>query len=63
MKVKYVGPHDAVEIASGGQVWLAENGETVEVPDDVAAGLVGQETFEQVTTGRKATTTKDEGER
>lgn len=63
MKVKYVGPHDAVEIASMGRSWPVAQGETVELPDDVAAGLVDQEAFEAVTTGRKATTTKDEGER
>ena len=63
MKVKYVGPYDEVEVASLGRSWPVAQGETIELPDDVAATLAGQDSFELLankTPGRKATTTKDD---
>jgi hypothetical protein len=63
MKVKYVGPYDEVEVASLGRTWPVKQGETIELPDDVAASLEGQSSFELAaskTTGRKATTSKDD---
>ncbi len=40
MRVTYPGPFDAVEIAATGQI--AEQGQPVDVPDDIAVSLVEQ---------------------
>lgn len=40
MKLRYPGPYPSVEIPAAGLV--ARRGETVEVPDDLAASLVRQ---------------------
>ena len=38
--VKYVGPFDAVELERAPRVWVVvAHGESIEVPDDVAAAL------------------------
>jgi hypothetical protein len=63
MKVTYTGPEPEVEIARAGVSWTVKQGESVDVPDEVAAGLDGQEHFTVTatkTTGRKATTDKDD---
>ena len=63
MKVTYTGPEPEVEIARAGVSWTVKQGETVDVPDEVAAGLADQDAFDvpaPKTTGRKATTNKDE---
>ena len=63
MKVTYTGPEAEVEIARAGASWTVKQGEAVDLPDDVATGLVGQEHFDVTapkTTGRKATTEKDD---
>jgi len=58
MKVTYVGPYDEVEVASLGRTWTVTKGEPLDVPDDVGAGLIIQDTWEQ-SAGRKAAA-KDE---
>ena len=63
MKVTYNGPEPEIEIARAGMSWTAKQGEAVDLPDDVATGLVGQDAFTVTatkTTGRKATTDKDD---
>jgi hypothetical protein len=63
MKVTYTGPEPEVEIARAGASWTVKQGESVDLPDEVAAGLDGQEHFTVTatkTTGRKATTDKDD---
>lgn len=48
MKVRYIGPFDQVEIAAAGCIWTADRDTDVDVPDDVAAGLISQlDTWEQ----------------
>ena len=62
MHATYEGPHDEVEVVSLGRSWIVKQGESVDLPDDVAAGLNGQDGWTVTapkTTGRKATTTKD----
>lgn len=49
--VKYVGPHDAVDIPSVGVT--AVHGEPVEVPADAAKSLLTQSVFEPVKTKEK----------
>lgn len=45
MDVKYVGPHDGVEVPlPSGLVARCERGGTMSVPDDVAKGLLEQPT-------------------
>lgn len=45
MDVKYVGPHDGVEVPlPSGLVARCERGGTLSVPDDVAKGLLEQPT-------------------
>lgn len=51
MKVKYVGRADAVRVAG----LVAERGVAVDVPDDLAAGLLEQDWL-KVTTPKKDTT-------
>jgi len=63
MKVTYNGPEPEIEIARAGASWTVKQGESVDLPDEVAAGLDGQEHFRVTapkTTGRKATTDKDD---
>lgn len=63
MKVTYNGPEPEIEIARAGASWTVKQGESIDVPDEVAAGLAGQDDFEVTapkTTGRKATTEKDD---
>ena len=63
MKVTYNGPEPEIEIARAGMSWTVKQGESVDVPDEVAAGLDGQDAFTVTatkTTGRKATTDKDD---
>lgn len=45
MRVKYTGPHAEVEVGPTGQ--YVKRGETTEVPDDVGASLVEQDTWEK----------------
>lgn len=45
MKIKYVGPSPAVDIAPG---YHAPHGETIEVPDELGASLCEQDTFHEV---------------
>jgi len=62
MQATYEGPHDEVEVVNLGRSWLAVKGEPIDLPDDVAAGLDGQDGWTVTatkTTGRKATTQKD----
>lgn len=41
--VTYIGPFDEVEIERAPRLWTAvRNGETIEVPDDLAASLLDQ---------------------
>jgi len=52
MKVKYVGGHDEVEIGDTGIV--CARGKTVDVPDELAEGLLDQPTnWESVKSGAK----------
>lgn len=63
MKVTYNGPEPEIEIARAGASWTVKQGESIDVPDEVAVGLAGQDAFEVTapkTTGRKATTEKDD---
>jgi len=63
MKVTYTGPEPEIEIARAGTSWTVKQGESVDLPDEVAAGLDGQEHFSVTapkTTGQKAKTNKDE---
>jgi hypothetical protein len=63
MKVTYSGPEPEIEIARAGMSWTVKQGESVDLPDEVAAGLDGQDAFDVTatkTTGRKATTDKDD---
>jgi len=62
MQATYTGQDDEREVVSLGRSWIAKNGEPVELPDDVAAGLEGQDGWTisaTKTPGRKATTNKD----
>jgi hypothetical protein len=62
MKVTYSGPEPEIEIARAGMSWTVKQGESVDLPDDVATGLVGQDAFDVTapkTTGQKAKTNKD----
>lgn len=62
MQVTYQGPEPEIEVVHLGRSWLVTSGETVDLPDEVAAGLAGQDAWtvsEPKTPGRKATTTKD----
>lgn len=63
MKVRYIGPHAAVEATSGGRAYPAERGEEIEVPDDVGASLVEQtENWVAVASKRgKSAAAADEG--
>lgn len=45
-KLKYVGPHDAVDIPGAGTV---NRGDDITVPDDLARGLRDREDFAPVT--------------
>jgi len=49
MKIKYVGPHDAVEVA--GQV--VKQGESAEFPAEIAKSLLEQDTNWQPVTAKK----------
>ena len=63
MKVTYNGPEPEIEIVRAGTSWTVKQGESVDVPDEVAAGLADQDGFDVTapkTTGRKATTEKDD---
>lgn len=62
MKVRYIGPFEGgVEIAAGGRIWQAAPGVDVDVPDDVAAGLVTQtDIWEQSKPPAKPATKKGE---
>jgi hypothetical protein len=63
MKATYDGQFAELEVARAGQSWLVKRGETVDLPDDVALGLVDQDGWTvkiTKTTGRKATTEKDD---
>jgi hypothetical protein len=46
MKVKYIGPHDAVELPlpDGRSVVVEHGAETPELPDDFARSLLKQDT-------------------
>jgi hypothetical protein len=44
MKITYNGPYDAVEIAENGQI--VERGETADVPDELAARLIEQSSWD-----------------
>lgn len=46
MQLKYVGPHDEVEVPSLGLV--VKQGEKVEVPDEAAGGFTSQDTWRTV---------------
>jgi hypothetical protein len=62
MKVTYNGPEPEIEIVRAGTSWTVKQGESVDVPDEVAAGLDGQDAFTVTatkTTGQKAKTNKD----
>lgn len=63
MKVRYIGPHAAVEASSGGRVYPAQRGEEIEVPDEVGASLVEQtDNWESVASKRgKPAAAADEG--
>lgn len=63
MKATYTGPYDEVELVNLGRSWTVANGDTIDLPDDVAASLEGREDWElsaTKNTGRKATNTKDD---
>lgn len=62
MKATYTGPHDEVELVNLGRSWTVAQGDTIDLPDDVAASLEGRADWELSATknpGRKATTQKD----
>lgn len=44
MKVTYNGPYDAVEVAESGQI--VERGQTVDMPDELAARLIEQSSWD-----------------
>jgi hypothetical protein len=44
VKVKYIGPHDEVEIVDGQVEKLVKRGETIEVSDTLAHGKPGEPT-------------------
>lgn len=46
MKIRYVGPHDAVEVPSDTETFVCERGHLVELPDDLAKSLLKQDTWE-----------------
>lgn len=53
MRVRYIGPHDAVVIPTGAVLPTGEDeyiecvrGEAVEIPERLVDGLVGQDTWE-----------------
>jgi hypothetical protein len=62
-KVKYVGPHPAVEVEMAPRKWVSvANGDTVEVGNDLAAALLQQVDNWQGTTkkgGKTAAVTGD----
>jgi len=63
MKATYEGPHEELEVVHLGRSWIVKNGEPVNLPDEVAAGLEGQDGWTLTApknNGRKATTTKDD---
>jgi hypothetical protein len=51
VKIRYVGPHESVEIAATRQT--VENGETVDVPAAVGRSLVKQASWKKVTEKKK----------
>lgn len=59
MRVKYVGPFDAVE----GPGFQAKSGETIEVADDLGASLAEQSDWQEVASAKETTKTdtKKEG--
>jgi hypothetical protein len=63
MEAKYLGPFDEVELVNLGRAWTFAQGDSVDLPDDVAATLEGRDDFElsaPKNPGRKATNTKDQ---
>lgn len=60
MKVKYVGPFDAVEVPALDAV--IKNGETVEVDDDMGLAMIEQEVWASVGTRMKTDNKKNEGD-
>lgn len=62
-KFRYVGVFDEVEVAHLGALYgPVAQGDTIDLPDDVAAGLAGQDVWEPVTAAKKAAAKKDEVE-
>jgi hypothetical protein len=47
MQLRYTGPHDIVEVPDA--ELIAKRGETVEVPDTIAASLIAQGTWTTTT--------------
>jgi hypothetical protein len=45
-KVRYIGPFDEVEVTAAGRIWPCRNGDEIDVPDDVAEGLLSQDIWE-----------------
>lgn len=61
MLIRYVGAsQDGLDIESGGRVWPAPHGAAVDVPDDIAAGLIARGDFEAVKAKKAPTTTTEE---
>ena len=60
MLIRYVGAsQDGLDIESAGRVWPAPHGVAVEVPDDIAAGLIARGDFEAVKAKKPTTTTEE----
>lgn len=63
MKITYVGPHtDGVVVVHEGTEYECAHGDTIDVPETVARGLLDQESNWQAarTTPRKTVGTQDE---
>lgn len=58
MKVTYNGPYDAVEVAENGQI--VERGQTADMPDDLAARLIEQQSWDASSKDVLAHVGKDE---
>lgn len=50
VKVKYVGPHTVIDVVDGDREVIidVERGKAVDLPDDVAARLLEQDTWREV---------------
>jgi hypothetical protein len=45
VRVSYIGPFDAIDVALDGGFVRVERGEAIDLPNEIAQSLVEQETF------------------